>query len=74
MTTELLIALGIPTACLLISTPTVLRWDVEPPGVLLHLNSRDALLWDTMGAITIAIGALRWALTRRDNPPSTSRT
>ncbi len=64
MSTELLIALGIPTAYMVVSTAVLLRSDVKLPRVLQRLNSRDALLWNTMVGITIAVGALRWALSR----------
>jgi len=62
MSTELLIALGIPLAYLLISTVILLKGDFELPHFVQRLNSRDALLWNTMVGIMIAIGAVRWAL------------
>ena len=64
MTTELLLALGIPLANLLISTAILLKGDLELPRCVQRLNSRDALLWNTMVGITIATGAVRWALSR----------
>ena len=64
MSTEIFIALGIPTAYMVVSTAVLLRRDVKLPRVLQRLNSRDALLWNTMVGITIAAGALRWALSR----------
>jgi hypothetical protein len=64
MTTELLLALGIPLAYLLISTAILLKGDLELPRFVQRLNSRDALLWNTMVGITIAAGAVRWALSR----------
>ena len=64
MTTELLLALGIPLAYLLISTAILLKGDLELPRFVQCLNSRDALLWNTMVGITIAVGAVRWALSR----------
>ena len=64
MTTELLLALGIPLAYLLISTAILLKGDLELPRFAQRLNSRDALLWNTMVGITIAAGAVRWALSR----------
>jgi TM2 domain-containing membrane protein YozV len=64
MSTELLIALGIPLAYLLISTVILLKGDFELPRFVQRLNSRDAPLWNTMVVITIAIGTLRWALSR----------
>ena len=64
MTTKLLLALGVPLAYMLISTAILLKGDFELPRFVQRLNSRDALLWDTMVAVTIAVGALRWALSR----------
>lgn len=64
MTTDLLLALGIPLAYLLISTAILLKGDLELPRRVQRLNSRDALLWNTMVGITIAAGAVRWAVSR----------
>ena len=64
MTTELLLALGIPLAYLLISTAILLKGDLGLPRFVQRLSSRDALLWNTMVGITIAVGAMRWALSR----------
>jgi len=64
VSTEILIALGIPTAYLVVSTALLLKGDVKAPRLLQRLNSRDALHWNTMVGITIAVGALRWALSR----------
>lgn len=44
MSTELLIALGIPLAYLLVSTAVLLKGDLELPRFVQRLNSRDALL------------------------------
>jgi len=64
MTAELLLALGIPLASLLVSTAILLKEDFEFPRFVKRLNSLDALFWNTMVCITIAVGALRWALSR----------
>jgi hypothetical protein len=64
MTTELLLALGVPLAYLLLSTAIMLKGDFALTRFVQRLNSRDALLWNTMVAITIAVGAVRWALSR----------
>ena len=64
MTTKLLLALGVPLAYMLISTAILLKGDFELPRFVQRLNSRDALLWNTMVSITIAVGAVRWALSR----------
>lgn len=64
MRTELLLALGIPTAYLLISTALLLRDGVTWPKALGRLRTRDALLWNLMVGLGIGVGALRWALRR----------
>ena len=45
MSTELLIALGIPLAYLLVSTAILLKGDLVLPHLVQRLNRRDALLW-----------------------------
>ena len=52
MTTEILLALGIPAIYLLIST------------ALLRLSTRRAIAGNTMVELSIGLGALRWALNR----------
>lgn len=64
MRTEILIALGIPLALHLITTAMLLKRDVEMPLFLQCLNSRDALLWNTLVDLAISVEALRWALSR----------
>ncbi len=64
MGTELLLALGLPIAYLLITTALLLGDGVVMPPLLRRLSRRDALLWNTLVGLTIALGALRWALGR----------
>ncbi len=64
MTTELLIALGVPTAYLLISTLLLLQHPKTLPPLLQRLGTRRAIAWNTMVGISITVGALRWALSR----------
>ncbi len=64
MGTELLLALSLPIAYLLITTAWLLSDRVQMPGLLRRLSRRDALLWNTMVGLTIALSALRWALAR----------
>ena len=61
---ELGLALGIPIAYLLISTAILRRGQITLPRALQRLTSRDALLWNSLVAITIAAGLMRWALAR----------
>ncbi len=63
--TELLLALGIPTAYLLLTPLVVLNHRERLPGVLQRLSTRNAIAWNTMVDISIALGALRWALSRQ---------
>ncbi len=64
MTTELLLALGVPTAYLLISTLVLLKRPKTLPPLLQRLSTRRAIAWNTMVALSIGVGALRWALSR----------
>lgn len=64
MGTELLLALGLPIAYLLISSAWLLRRGGAMPQLLQRLSRRDALLWNTLVGLTIGLGALRWALAR----------
>jgi hypothetical protein len=61
---ELLIALGLPIAYLVITTAVLSNRHQQLPRVLQRLSARDALLWNTMVGITIGAVALRWALNR----------
>ncbi|QPN68997.1 hypothetical protein [Synechococcus sp. CBW1108] len=64
MTTELLLAVGIPAAYLLISTSLLLCRHKTLPPFLLRLSARKAIAWNTMVGLSIAVGALRWATSR----------
>ena len=64
MTTELLLALGIPIAYLLISTALLLSRHRTLPPFLLRLSTRRAIAWNTLVGLSIAVGALRWATSR----------
>ena len=74
MSTELLIALGIPATYLVGSTAVLLKRDVKLHRFVQRMTSRDALHWNTMVGMTIAMGALRWALSRSVLDPSAQRT
>jgi hypothetical protein len=64
MTIELMIALGLPIAYLVLTTAVLSTRHQQLPRVLQRLTARDALLWNTMVGIAIAVGALHWALNR----------
>ena len=61
MTKELLLAVGIPIAYLLISTALLLSRHKTLPPFLLRLSTRRAIAWNTMVGLSIAVGAVRWA-------------
>jgi len=64
MPMELLLAIGLPAAYLVLTTAVLAHRREQLPRLLQRLTARDALLWNTMVAITIAVAALRWALHR----------
>lgn len=64
MTPEMLLALGIPAAYLLIRTALLLSRQKTLPPFLLRLSTRKAVAWNTMVGLSIAVGALRWATSR----------
>jgi hypothetical protein len=61
---EILLALGIPSAYLLVSTTLLLRRHQPLPAFLLRLSTRRAIAWNSMVGVSIACGALRWAMSR----------
>ena len=60
---ELLLALGIPIL-LLVGGTLYFATRGQFPQVLKRLTSRDAILWNTLIGLTIALGAVRY-LTRK---------
>jgi hypothetical protein len=64
MTKELLIALGLPIAYLVLSTAFLARRHQPLPRFVQRLTARDALLWNSVVGITIAVAAIHWALQR----------
>ena len=64
MSTEILLALGIPTAYLLISTALLVSRHKTLPPLLQRLSTHRAIAWNTMVGLSIGVGALRWALSR----------
>lgn len=64
MSAALLVALGIPILYLVVTTGLLVSQKEDLPRWLQRLSNRDALLWNTMVGILIAVGALRWALNR----------
>lgn len=64
MKTELLLALGLPIAYLVISTALLLSRHKTLPPFLQRLNARRAIAWNAMVGLSIGVGALRWAWSR----------
>ena len=64
MTKELLIALGLPIAYLVVTTAFLVGRHQHLPRFVQRLTARDALLWNSLLGITIAVAAIRWALGR----------
>jgi hypothetical protein len=64
VSTEILLALGIPVAYMLINTALLTRRRQSLPPFLLRLSTRRAIAWNIMVGVSIALGALRWALNR----------
>ena len=64
MPPEILLALGIPIAYLLISTALLLSRHKTLPPFLLRLSTRRGIVWNTMVGLTITLGAVRWATSR----------
>jgi hypothetical protein len=62
MGTDLLLALGLPIAYLLITTAWLVADGVSLPPLLRRLRRRDALLWNTLVGLSSGLAALRWAL------------
>ncbi len=64
MNTELLLALGLPIAYLVLSTALLLGRHETLPPFLQRLSTRRAIAWNTMVGLSIGVGAIRWALSR----------
>lgn len=64
MKSAVLLALGIPLTYLLLTTTLLLSGRVTLPRFLQRLSRRRAIAWNTMVGLSIALGALRWALGR----------
>jgi hypothetical protein len=64
LTTEILLALGIPSAYLLVSTALLLSRHKTLPPFLQRLSTRRAIAWNTMVGVSIGLGAVRWAMNR----------
>jgi hypothetical protein len=64
VTSKLFLAVGLPTAYLVITTTMLLSGAVTLPPFLQHLSIRRAIAWNAMVGLSIGLGTLRWALNR----------
>ncbi len=64
MTTKLVLAVGIPTAYVVITTALLLSGAVTLPEALQRLSTRRAIAWNAMVGLSIGLALLRWALSR----------
>lgn len=54
MALEMLLAIRLPVTYIELTTAVLAQWEQQLPRKFQQLNARDALLWNTMAAITIA--------------------
>jgi hypothetical protein len=64
MAADLLLALGLPLALLVLATAFLLRSERPLPAWLEGLRRHQALLWNTGVGLIIGLSALRWLLGR----------
>ncbi len=62
MTSKLLLAVGLPTAYLVITTTVLLSGAATLPRFLKRISTRRAIAWNAMVGLSIGLGTLRWAL------------
>ena len=64
MARELLVAIGIPLALLLLAVMALERWNNQLPSWLQHLSRRRGLIWNSGIGLIVGLSALRWLLQR----------
>ena len=64
MTRDLVLAVGIPVALLLIFTLLLEQWGERMPSWLRGLSRQPSLIWNVGVGLIIALSALRWLLKR----------
>lgn len=65
MSSAVLLALGLPLAVLLLSTLWLRRHPHRLPAVLQRLSSRNAIAWNALVGLSIALGVWRWLASQR---------
>ncbi|MFQ6538471.1 MULTISPECIES: hypothetical protein [Aphanothece] len=64
MAADLLLALGLPLALLVLATALLLRSERPLPAWLERLRRHQAVLWNSGVGLIIGLSALRWLLGR----------
>jgi hypothetical protein len=64
MLRELVLAIGIPLALLLLALLALERWGGQLPPWLQRINQRRSLIWNTGIGLIIILSLLRWLLQR----------
>ena len=64
MLRELVLAIGIPLALLLLALLALERWGGQLPPWLQRINERRSLIWNTGIGLIIVLSLLRWLLQR----------
>ena len=64
MLRELVLALGIPLALLVLGVLALERWGGQLPPWLQRINKRRSLIWNTGTGLIIILSLLRWLLQR----------
>jgi len=64
MLRELVLAIGIPLALLVLAVLALERWADQLPPWLQRINERRPLIWNTGIGLLIVLSLLRWLLQR----------
>jgi hypothetical protein len=64
MLRELVLALGIPLALLVLGVLALERWGGQLPPWLQRIHQRRSLIWNTGTGLIIILSLLRWLLQR----------
>jgi hypothetical protein len=64
MLRELVVAIGIPLALLVLGVLALERWGHQLPPWLQRINQRRSLIWNTGIGLIIILSLLRWLLQR----------
>jgi len=64
MLRELVLAIGLPVALLLLAVLALEHWGDRMPGWLQRLSKRSSLIWNGGIGLIIGLSLLRWLLQR----------